>query len=568
MVMYKRVTNKATNQTYIETKLQGKGLLTLPQLNKGTAFTEKERNELCLKGKLPDKIETIEEQANRVYLQYLSYEDGIKRNIFLNNLHNNNQTLFYYLVNKHLEEMLPIIYTPVIGTTAKDFSREFRHPRGLYISANDIDQIDSILDNRSNPDIDVIVVTDGEAILGIGDQGIGGMDIPVAKLMVYSLCAGIDHLNTLPIMLDVGTDNPYLLDDPLYLGLRKKRLTGKAYDQFIKKFIDAIKPQFPNVFLHWEDFGRVNAFNNLKYYRQELCSFNDDIQGTAVVTIAAILSAVKQKQQTLNEQRIVIYGAGTAGTGVAEQIQQAMIQFGVSIDDAKSKLWLLDKQGLLLDSMDDLTDAQKPFTRPHAELTQFKATNAPGLMDVIKTVKPTILIGCSAQKSAFNQEIIEQLLANEARPIILPLSNPTTKAEATPADLFRWTNGQAIIATGSPFPPVDYNKQQFTISQCNNALAFPGIGLGIIACKATELTNEMLWEAAKTLSEVKIEQPGAILPSINQAKHISRKIALSVIQKAQEQKLATLNDQAEHLLDSIIWEPKYIPYHSAEPSSE
>lgn len=565
MLDFKLVKNPKNHEEWIETSLSGKLLLNIPQLNKGTAFTEEERETFGLLGKLPAQVETLEEQVKRAYLQYQAYDSPLQKNIYLNNLHDKNQVLFYKLISDYLAEMLPLIYTPIVGTAVKEYSREFRQARGLYIAYPYKDQIAEILDNRSHPEIDLIVVTDGEGILGIGDQGVGGMDIPIAKLMVYTLCAGINPLRTLPIMLDVGTNNQKLLDDPLYLGLRHKRIAGKQYDEFIANFIAVVKKKFPKVFLHWEDFGRDHAKRNLDLYRNKICSFNDDIQGTAAVTLAALLAASKANGSNLTEQRIVIYGAGTAGMGITDLICSAIQHQGLSAEEARKHFWLIDRQGLLLNDFNDLTPAQIPYARDRKEISTWttESTGAISFLETIRQIKPTILIGCSARQNAFNKTIIETMFQFCSKPIIFPLSNPTENAEADPADLIQWTEGNALIATGSPFPPVTYKGQTITIPQCNNALVFPGIGLGIIAVKAQRLSDNMLWAACKILAEnapVLKDSRAPVLPPLTDARKINREIALAVARVAQDENLAENKQKdLEILIDGNIWTPKYLP---------
>ncbi len=554
MTDFKHIKNKQGES--LETSFSGKALLTIAQLNKGTAFTQEERLAFGLVGKLPMRVETLEEQVERAYLQYASYESLIQKRIYLNNLHDRNHVLIYKLVSLYLTEMMPIIYTPVVGSSVKAFHREFRQARGLYLSYPERDYIDQILENRTNPDVDVIVITDGEGVLGIGDQGIGGIDIPIAKLMVYTLCAGINPLNTLPIQLDVGTNNQTLLEDPLYLGWRHPRLQGQEYDDFIEQVVSAIKRKFPQVFLHWEDFGKDNARRNLVRYQDQLCTFNDDIQGTGAVTLAAILAAVKANQSTLAEQRVVIFGAGTAGTGIADQICDAMVRQGLSREEARRRFWLLDRQGLLLSDAARLMPAQQPYAREPSEVIYGAQLD---LLQTVKQASPTILIGCSAKAGGFTQEIIESMAQQtEQRPIILPLSNPTEYAEATPANILAWTKGRALIATGSPFAPVDGVK----IAQCNNALVFPGLGLGILAVKASRCTDSMLWAACEALSvhaPILQDATGPLLPNIKDAKGIARQIAIAVALQACEEGLTEISpEQVEVCVDQIIWEPKYL----------
>ncbi len=567
MLPFKVCVDAKTNEKYISTTLNGKGLLTTPQLNKGTAFTAEERQSFHLTGKLPHRIETLDEQLQRAWLQLENYDTPLQKNIYLNNLHDKNQILFYALIRKHLGALIPIIYTPTVGVAVQAFSREYRQARGLYISHTDQDHIEEILGNRSNPEIDLIVVTDGEGVLGIGDQGVGGMDIPVAKLMVYSTCGGIDPTRTLPIFLDVGTNNTQLLEDPLYLGCRHNRIYTQEYDKFIKKFVSKVKKLFPNAFLHWEDFGRDNARRILNDYRDQLCTFNDDIQGTGAVTLAALLSASKITQLPLTKHRIVLYGAGTAGTGICDQIVDAMMRMGLTAEEAYAQFWLVDRQGLLVDDDTTLTPAQIPYARKASQLAATTMQDR-SLNHVVEVVKPTILIGCSAQPGHFTQAIIEMMAKNCKRPIIFPLSNPTECCEAQPADIIQWTEGRALIATGTAFGTVHYKNRMMTIAQCNNALAFPGIGMGMIAVQAQKLTDEMLWVTACTISELSPSQTDSflpILPSIEQSEALSKQVAVAVAQKAIELGLAQINQDADlhALIQQNYWAPMYIPFKKA-----
>jgi len=568
MLDFKMVRDKETNELVISTSVTGKHLLNSPQLNKGTAFTLNERREFKLLGKLPNQVETLEEQVKRAYIQYASYKTKLKQNIYLSNLHDKNQILFYKLLSNHLSEMLPTIYTPIVGTAVKHYSREFRQPRGLYISYADQNQIDAILDNRTNPEIDLIVVTDGEGVLGIGDQGIGGMDIPVAKLMVYSICGGIDPTRTLPIFLDVGTNNQELLDDPMYLGCRKPRVSGEKYHDFIHTFVESISKKFPKAFLHWEDLGRSNAWQILDKFQNKLCTFNDDIQGTGAVTLSALLAACEVTESQLTEQRIVVFGAGSAGTGISEQIVDAMVRLGLSKEKAHQCFWLIDRQGLLMEDDSSLTHAQKPFARSVQELKKWpsKTQKNPSFTETMRHIKPTILIGCSAQPGAFSQDIIENMQKHCKRPIIFPLSNPDEKCEAKPEDILNWTNGMALVATGTQFPDVENQNRMIKIAQCNNALVFPGIGLGILAVDAKRLSKSMLWAAALALSKLSpsskssFQQP--LLPSLDGAQNIAKHVAKAVAQEAINSKLAqkNKNEPLDDVIDKLFWIPEYLPF--------
>lgn len=564
MLDFERKRDEKTGASYIETSLSGKPLLTTPQLNKGTAFTRDEREAFGLLGKLPYRVETLEEQVKRAYLQYSNYKTRLQQNIYLNNLNDKNQILFYKLLSTYLAEMLPTIYTPIVGTAVKRFSLEYRQPRGLYISHFDKHKIEDIIQNRSNPEIDLIVVTDGEGVLGIGDQGIGGMDIPVAKLMVYTLCGGIEPTRTLPVFLDVGTNNQDLLNDPMYLGCPHPRIKNADYDDFIHTFVNEIHKQFPNAFLHWEDFGRGNARRILEQFQDQLCTFNDDIQGTGAVTLAALLAACEVTNSKIEEQRIIVFGAGSAGTGISEQIIDAMIARGLTPEQAYQRFWLLDRQGLLLTTDPDLTDAQKPFARKPEEIPT-KGSHNPSLHDTVHHIHPSILIGCSAQPGAFSQDIIETMSAHCERPIIFPLSNPDEKCEAQPQEILNWSHGKALIASGTLFPSVEYQNRMVQIAQCNNALVFPGIGLGVLAVSATRLTKEMILAASNTLCSFAPSKKDSflpLLPSLGNAQTVAKEIAIAVARCAIDSGFAQKNQDADlkELIDSMFWEPRYLPF--------
>ena len=567
MLDFKLIRDPKTGELYIETSLCGKPLLTTPQLNKSTAFTHEERKEFGLLGKLPNRVESLDEQIKRAYLQYSSYTTRLQQNIYLNNLHDKNQVLFYKLLSHHLGEMLPTIYTPIVGTAVKRFSHEYRQPRGLYIAHSDKNQIEEIINNRSNPEIDLIVVTDGEGVLGIGDQGIGGMDIPVAKLMVYSLCGGIIPTRTLPIFLDVGTNNQDLLNDPMYLGCCHPRINSIDYDDFILTFVNEVHKQFPNAFLHWEDLGRGNARRVLDHFQDKLCTFNDDIQGTGAVTLAALLAACDVTGVALKDQRIVVFGAGSAGTGISDQIVDAMVRDGLSIEEAHQRFWLIDRQGLLLNDDMDLTEAQKPYGRNPKEIKRWSINDKrnPSLTDTVRHVKPTILIGCSAQPGSFSQDIIETMSATCDRPIIFPLSNPDEKCEAQPSDILTWTHGKALIATGTAFPPIEYRNRMIEIAQCNNALVFPGIGLGVLAVSASRLTKEMILASAVTLGKFAPSKKDSflpLLPSLDDAQTVAKAIAVAVAKCAINSGYAQKNQDkdVEKLIEDMYWVPRYLPF--------
>lgn len=556
-----------TNEKYISTSLTGDLLLDTAQLNKGTAFTEEERDKFLLRGKLPLRIESLEEQVARVLQQYQSMQTTQQKSIFLHELFRINQTLFFKLVSDNIAEMLPIIYTPEVANTVQNYSAEFRKPTGMYISYPDKAYISQILDNRPIDKVDLIVATDGERILGIGDQGVGGIGISQGKLMLYSVLGGINPLTTLPIVLDVGTNNSALLSDPKYLGWRHQRITNSQYDDFIYEFITAIKLKMPQVFLQWEDFGRNNAAKILETYRKLICSFNDDIQGTAVVTFGAISAALKITNQKLIDQKIVFFGAGSAAIGIAELITSAMVKRGMTEKDARKCFWFVDENGLLNEKSPHIFSTQKPFVRENADFANWSLenSNSISLFDVVKNLHPTILIGVSTVAKAFSEKIVKEMLAHTPRPIILPLSNPTEKCEAIPADLIKWTDARALIATGSPFPPVSYNGQKIVIAQCNNALVFPGIGLGAIAVKARQVSDEMLWAASQTLlnsAPCLKDQTQPILPEIKDAPMICRKIGYAVAAEAMQSGIATLSPESDlnAFIDNYYWSPEYLDY--------
>lgn len=568
MLRFNIIKDEAGHELYVETHYWGARLLNVPKLNKGTAFTEAERDIFHLRGKLPNRVETLDDQVKRYHEQFLRQHGDLGKHIFLTALHDTNEILFFKLISNHLEEMLPIIYTPTVGLAVETFSLEMRRPRGIYISYPDRDRMDEILDNRLNLNVDLILATDGEGVLGIGDQGVGGMYISIAKLIVYILCGGINPNRVLPIQLDVGTNNQKLLNDPMYLGWRHSRISGQQYDEFIKLFVDAVKRKFPEVFLHWEDFGRENARRNLETYRQTICSFNDDMQGTAVVALACVLAGIKAAKGKFEDQRIIIFGAGTAGCGIADQICDAYKRL-TNIDEkqARQHLWLIDRNGLLLENSANIQNFQKPYARLSTEIRDWQITNKDyiSLADVVKNVKPTVLIGCSTVHGAFTEDIIREMATHIEHPVILPLSNPTHLAEAEPDDLYHWTNGKALIACGSPFAPILFNGKTYRISQSNNAFAFPGIGLGVLACKAKYVTDNMLWAACQTLaacSPAKNDPFEPLLPHIEDARKISKKIALAVAEQAFKDGVATTdpNIDLKQQIKTMMWKPKYLPY--------
>lgn len=548
----------------LETTLRGAEVLSTPLLNKGVAFTQEEREELGLKGLLPPAVLTLEEQARRAYEQFSSQPDDLLKNVYLTALHDRNEVLFYRILTEHLREMLPIVYTPTVGVAIQRYSHEYRKPRGIYLSINDPSGIEDAFANigATAENIDLVVVTDGEGILGIGDWGVGGINIAIGKLAVYTAAVGIDPSRVLPVILDVGTNREELLNNPFYIGNRHPRITGEAYDEFIDTFVQAVNKQFPKALLHWEDFSSRNARKILDKYRHDVCTFNDDIQGTGAVSLAAVLSAVKASGVPLSEHRVVVFGAGTAGIGIADQVRDAMVRVGLSDEESHNRFWCIDRNGLVTDNMEDLLDFQIPYARKEAEVSDWKQNDAIGLTEVVKHVKPTILIGTSTVAGAFKEEIIKEMASHVERPIILPMSNPTPLAEAKPADLIEWTEGKALVATGSPFEPVTYNGVTYVIGQSNNALIFPGLGLGTIVVRASVMTDGMFAAAAEAVaSMVDTSQPGApILPEVEELRNISELVAIEVAKVAVAEGVARENlsdDDIKIAVKEAIWEPEY-----------
>ena len=531
-----------------------------PFLNKGTAFTKEERKELELIGLLPPQIQTIEEQAEQVYAQYKSKEPLINKRRFLMEIFDTNRTLFYYLFSQHVVEFMPIVYDPVIAENIENYSELFVNPQNaVYLSIDSPETIEESLRNATKDrEIRLIVATDAEGILGIGDWGTNGVDISVGKLMVYTAAAGIDPKSVLPVVLDAGTNRETLLEDKLYLGNRHKRVYGDKYYDFVDKFVQTAEKLFPRLYLHFEDFGRSNAANVLHKYWKTYPVFNDDIQGTGIITLAGILGALKISGEKLIDQKYMCFGAGTAGAGIADRIYQEMLQQGLSEDEARSRFYLVDKQGLLFDDMDDLTPEQRPFARKRAEFTN--ANELTNLEAAVKAVKPTILVGTSTQPNTFTETIVKEMASYTARPIIFPLSNPTKLAEATAENLIKWTDGKALIATGIPADPVEYNGVTYEIGQANNALIYPALGLGAIASTAKLMTNEMISKAAHSLGGiVDTTKPGAAtLPPVSKLTEFSQRVAEAVGQCAVDQKLNREDiTDIKAAIEKIKWMPKY-----------
>lgn len=556
-----------------QTVPRGMDLLNCQRLNKGTAFTHEERHEFGLHGLLPPQVENLEQQVVRAYEAYRRKDDDLERHIYLRALQDNNEVLFYRLLLEHVEEMAPIVYTPTVGLACQQFSHIYRRPRGIFLSYPLRDSLPAMLRGRPYREVDVIVVTDGQRILGIGDQGAGGLGIPIGKLSLYTLIGGIRPERTLPILLDVGTNNADLLHDPEYLGWRHLRIEGQAYDDFIDQFVAAVKQELPTTCLQWEDFATPHARPILERYRDELLTFNDDIQGTAAVALSAILAAVKVAGKRLQDQQIVMLGAGSAGIGVADYLLAAMQAEGLAERDARSHFWILDKDGLLHTGRADLEPQQRAYAQPQDRVADWPRTagNNIGLADVIGKLNATVLIGLSTAAGAFSEPIVREMARKVERPIIFPLSNPTSKSEAAPADLIRWTEGRALVATGSPFAPVSYGGRTFPIAQCNNVYIFPAVGLGVVAAQARRVTDAMMLAAARALAEQSpaLGDPSAsLLPRLNDLRQVAVPIATAVGAEAQRAGLApTWSDGAfgEHVA-ATQWTPEYFDFAGAMAS--
>ncbi|MFP1738377.1 NAD-dependent malic enzyme [Lonsdalea quercina] len=541
-------------------------LLEFPLLNKGSAFTEEERSHFNLTGLLPEAVETIEEQAERAWRQYEGFKNDIEKHVYLRNIQDTNETLFYRLLQGHLSEMMPIIYTPTVGEACEHFSDIYRRARGLFISYPNREHIDDMLQNATKQNVKVIVVTDGERILGLGDQGIGGMGIPIGKLSLYTACGGISPAYTLPVVLDAGTNNQQLLNDPLYMGWRHPRISGDEYYAFVDEFIQAVKRRWPNVLLQFEDFAQGNAMPLLNRYRDEICSFNDDIQGTAAVALGSLIAASRAAGSQLRDQTVAFLGAGSAGCGIAEQIIAQMVAEGLTDEEARSRVFMVDRFGLLTDKLPNLLNFQSPLVQKSEKIAHWDvSSNAISLLEVMQNAKPTVLIGVSGQPGLFTEEIIREMNSNCARPIVMPLSNPTSRVEARPEDIFNWTDGTALVATGSPFAPVTHKGEIYPIAQCNNSYIFPGIGLGVLASGARRITDGMLMAASRALADcspLANEGKGGLLPEIEKIQEVSHHIALEVAKMAQEDGVAEVTSE-EALIKAIehnFWHPQYRTY--------
>ncbi|MDA8435150.1 MAG: NAD-dependent malic enzyme [Actinomycetales bacterium] len=551
-----------------ETRLRGRAVLTDPRINKGTAFTDGERDELGLVGLLPPRVLSIDQQASRAFRQYLDQPTDLAKNTFLTALHDRNEVLFFRLLGDHLPEMLPVVYTPTVGDAIQRYSHEYRRPRGVYLSVEDPDDVERALlaSGRGPDDIDLIIATDAEGILGIGDWGVGGIEIAVGKLNVYTAAAGINPSRTLAVMLDVGTNRQELLDDPLYLGVSHPRVSPAEYDAFIDRYVTTASRLFPRALLHWEDFGTSNARRILERYRSSTLTFNDDMQGTGAVSLAAVLSASAVSGLPLEEHRVVVFGSGTAGIGIADQLRDAMCGAGISTDQATRQFWCVGRHGLLTDARTDLRDFQEPYARPAGEVADWlhdAELGGIGLAEVVRRVRPTILIGTSAHPRAFTEQLVREMAAHVERPIIMPMSNPTTLAEAVPSDLLEWTDGRALVATGSPFAPVSLAGTTYEIAQVNNALIFPGLGLGVIVARASRITDGMFLAAAQAVAAiVDPTMPGAsLLPQVADLRATSAAVAVAVARAAQRDGVADapLDDGLEAAVQDAMWQPEYHP---------
>jgi len=540
--------------------MRGHEILNNPFKNKGTAFTQEERQELGLVGLLPPYVQTLEEQAAQTYAHMHQKTTDLEKRLFLMEIFNTNRTLFYYLFSQHLEEFNPIVYDPTIADTIENYSELFVDPQyAAYLDINHPENIEATLKNAAGDrDIRLIVVTDAEGILGIGDWGTNGVDISVGKLMVYTGAAGIDPASVLPLVIDAGTNRQSLLEDPNYLGNRHERVRGDRYYAFIDQFVETAERLFPKLYLHWEDFGRGNAANILNKYKTQIPTFNDDIQGTGIVTLGGVFAAMDIAGEKLTDQVYLCFGGGTAGAGIASRVLREMVVDGLSEEEAYKRFFMIDKQGLLFDDMDDLTPEQRPFAKKRSDFAN--ADKLTDLLEVVKTVKPTILVGTSTQPGTFTKEVVEAMCENTERPVIFPLSNPTKLAEATAKDLIEWSNGKAFVATGIPSDDIEYNGVNYVIGQANNALIYPGLGLGMLASEASLLTDEMIGAAAHALSGiVDITKPGApVLPPFKYVAEVSLKVATAVAKKAQEQGLARAAEQdMEKAVRDFRWTPKY-----------
>jgi malate dehydrogenase (oxaloacetate-decarboxylating) len=546
-----------------QVRARGTQVMREPMIFRGTAFTQEERVALGLVGLLPDGVTTLDSQTLRVYAQYQRASDDLAKNAYLTALRGRNEVLFYRLLSDHVEEMLPIVYTPTIGQAIERYSHEYRRPRGVFLSIDHPERIEESLSNfgRSADEVDLIVATDSEGILGIGDQGVGGIEIAIGKLTVYIAAAGIHPRRVLPVVLDVGTDNQALLTDQMYLGNRHARVRGERYDDFIDAYVQTAHRMFPDAMLHWEDFGVDNARRILDRYAADLCTFNDDMQGTAAVALAAAVAGVRAAGARMRDQRVVVLGPGTAGVGIADFLREAMVRDGLSAQEAARRIWLVGLPGLLTDDLgSELRDFQRPYARPAGEVSDWVPSGRPGLAETVAHVAPTMLIGTSTQAGAFPEPIVREMARRVERPIIFPLSNPTSKAEALPADLLAWTDGRALVATGSPFPPVQHAGVTYRIAQANNALVFPGLGLGVVVSRAQRISDGMIQACADAVAQLVEDgvRGAPLLPPVSDLRRVSAIVAVAVAEAAAAEGLAqvALGDPIQQVHEAM-WRPVY-----------
>jgi malic enzyme len=553
-----------TSKSYINVKEKGRPLLLNPFTNKGTAYTAEERDALDLHGLVPPAISKLEQQLERTYENYLAKTTNLEKFIFLASLQDRNETLFFRLVHEHIDEMMPIVYTPVVGEACQKYSHIYRAGRGLYVSYEQRNNIEKILLNHPRPPA-VIVVTDGERILGLGDQGAGGMGIPIGKLCLYTLCAGVPPYLTLPITLDVGTDNEERLADPLYLGLRQNRVRGDDYQDFIDRFVAAVKNVYPDSLLQWEDFLKANAIKQLQRFRDEICSFNDDIQGTAGVVVAGIYSALRITGQAMKDQRILFAGAGASAQGISDLLVSAMLEDGLARDEARRRIWTVDSRGLVTRDRSGLEDFKATYARDVSEVADYECKDLSGitLEETVVNAKPTILIGTSGTPGMFTKHVVEAMAKNNDRPIIFPLSNPTSQSECTGEEAIEWSDGTAIVATGSPFDPVEYKGKHYRIGQGNNAFIFPGVGLGICVSRARRVTDGMFLDAAKALADKVTDDDldqVAVYPELTRIRECSHAVACAAIKRAVAEGNAaeSVLEDLEQKVTTAMWFPDYM----------
>jgi malate dehydrogenase (oxaloacetate-decarboxylating) len=571
MLKYNLQRDPFTGEEYVEIPFKGRRLVEHPVFNKGTAFTEEEREMFELEGLFPERISNLELQSRRSYGHYLEKTSDLGKYIYLISLQDRMETLFFRLLLDHLEEMLPIVYTPTVGEACQRFSHIYRRPRGLYITPSNIHRIERVLQNAPFSNVMLIVVTDGERILGLGDQGAGGMGIPIGKSNLYVAAGGIHPAYCLPVLIDVGTNNENALEDPLYIGVKQKRLTGDAYYGIVERFIQGVRRVFPSALVQWEDFGKHHAFNLLEGYRNRICSFNDDIQGTGAVAMAALLSAMRLKKEKLSDQRFVMFGQGQAGVGIARQILTGLMEEGLKENEARNLIFGIDKDGLLLEGM-QVSPEQSPWLKSKSLVAEWAVADKSriSLLDTVKNAGGTVLIGVTGQTGAFTEEVIAAVAANTNIPVILPLSNPTSKSECTAEEAYKASGGRCICATGSPFKPVDVDGKKKVVSQCNNLFVFPGMGLGALVSGTPRITDQMLMAASQAISGILTSEDlerGQVLPAITDVRKVSAQVALAVCRVARESGLGMRADD-KCLLDRIInamWNPRYLPYRYVKP---